>query len=46
MAPPTEPLEPGAVEPDYEAADEMAEWACEHAEALEALDAIAREQGR
>ncbi len=37
-----EPLEPGVVEPDYEAADSMMEWAVEHAEALAALDAMAR----
>lgn len=41
-----EPLEFPRAEPDYEAADSLADWAVEHAEALEALDAIAREQGR
>ncbi len=33
-----EPLEPAPVEPDYEAADELAEWAVAHAEELKALD--------
>jgi len=39
-----EPLEPGPVEPDYEAMDEISEWAVEHAEALAALDVMAREK--
>lgn len=33
-----ESLEPGPIEPDYEAADEMAEWGIEHADELADLD--------
>jgi len=33
-----EPLLPARAEPDFEAADEMAEWAVEHAAELAALD--------
>ncbi len=35
----TPELEPPVAEPDYEAADELAEWAVEHAAELAALDA-------
>ncbi len=31
MAPPTEPLEPGPIEPDHEMMDDMAEYAEEQA---------------
>lgn len=34
----TPDLEPPVAEPDFEAADDMAEWAVEHAEELAALD--------
>lgn len=36
-------LEPLVAEPDFEAMDEMATWAVEHAAELAALDAKARE---
>ncbi len=35
----TDTLDPPRAEPDYEAADEMAEWAVEHAAALAQLAA-------
>lgn len=33
-----EPLEPPRAEPDFEAQDELSDWAVEHAEMLAGLD--------
>jgi hypothetical protein len=40
-----EPLELPVAQPDYEAQDEMSEWAVEHAEELAALDDAAHLKG-